>query len=130
MALHNASHLSEKDKACLLEYPLHRVGSNFPSILQSSVFTESLAEGPSTLTDSNTIEDYSTHKTSVDIIDKDFEQKPTKRFKLMDRDEIENSTGGTEEGGAVGDSGEVVDVSGVIRDAGNKEVSVFHNKTM
>ena len=35
LALDNASHLSEKDKAPLLEYPLNRI--RFPAILHSSV---------------------------------------------------------------------------------------------
>lgn len=37
LAVDNSSHLSQHDKAALLEYPLHRIGSKFPAILQSSV---------------------------------------------------------------------------------------------
>lgn len=46
----NSSHLSEKDKAPLLEYPLNRVGSKFPTIIQSSVLSsinESASTAPS-----------------------------------------------------------------------------------
>ena len=39
LAVDNASHLSEKDKSSLLEYPLHCIGSKFPPILQSSVLS-------------------------------------------------------------------------------------------
>ena len=37
LAVDYSSHLSENDKAVLLEYPLHRVGAKFPPLIQSSV---------------------------------------------------------------------------------------------
>ena len=37
LAVDYSSHLSQLDKAALLEYPLHRIGCKFPAILQSSV---------------------------------------------------------------------------------------------
>ena len=39
LAVDNSSHLSERDRSPLLEYPLHRIGSKFPPVLQSSVLS-------------------------------------------------------------------------------------------
>jgi tRNA (adenine-N(1)-)-methyltransferase non-catalytic subunit len=39
LAVENSSHLSQLDKSPLLEYPLHRIGSRFPPVLQSSVLS-------------------------------------------------------------------------------------------
>lgn len=39
MAIENSSHLSEEDKAPLLEYPLHRIGSKFPAVIRSSLLS-------------------------------------------------------------------------------------------
>lgn len=39
LAIENSSHLSEEDKAPLLEYPLHRIGSKFPAVIRSSLLS-------------------------------------------------------------------------------------------
>lgn len=39
LAVDNSSHLSERDRSPLLEYPLQRIGSKFPPVLQSSVLS-------------------------------------------------------------------------------------------
>ena len=127
LAVDYSSHLSEKDKAVLLEYPLHRVGAKFPPLIQSSVLrsleestsgagaelvphedrtgmdTESFGTSGAPCGDKETGMECNSEEDS-EIAD---ESRPTKRQKIdRDGDETEEDGGRGEEGGGEGGRGE------------------------
>lgn len=94
LAVENAGHLSERDKAVLLEYPLHRVGMIFPPIRPSSVLSRinrSTVECAVTLPEmTDNMQHSSSHMISHDMedesrsTDEEVEKPPVKRVKVAD----------------------------------------------
>ena len=130
MAVDNASHLSEKDKSSLLEYPLHRIGTKFPASRQSSVLSRvsrSAEEGPLLeLSDSSPDPTDSAQHSSHDSnearsLEEELDQPQAKRVKLAEKSK-EVARGGPS---GEGDSVESLQQSGHSSRAaeGTKEVS-------